>query len=58
MIKRRDFVFHKLIPEKKQKQRTLFDTAPSQKNDLGNADREGLLYYPKRQGTGKGAAAN
>ncbi len=36
MIKRRDFAFHQLIPEKKQKQRALFDTAPSQKNDLGN----------------------
>ena len=36
MIKRRDFAFHQLIPETKNKQRTLFDTVPTQKSDMGN----------------------
>lgn len=36
MIKRRDFAFHQLIPEKESRQRTFFDTVPLQKNDLGD----------------------
>lgn len=35
MVKRRDFAFHQLIPEKKQRQMTLFSDNRLQKSDLG-----------------------
>jgi len=43
MIKRRDFAFHELIPEKKTKQMALFShSGSSQKSDLG-----GDVFIPK-----------
>ncbi len=42
MVKRRDFAFHELIPEKEQKQMTLFSDDRLQKSDLG-----GDAFIPK-----------
>ncbi len=42
MIKRRDFAFHQLIPQKKQRQMGLFSDVEPQKSDLG-----GDIFIPE-----------